>query len=322
LAEDLAFNQTLGIVYDPILDKTKDYIDFYRKYRQYYVNSADCSGVGIFRSWASLTYNNSETQLCTILTEQALIQAGIPFSYVFDDGFQDLAKYAVVILPDSECLSDQQGEILRQYVEAGGGVIAIGQAGLYDQWRRVRVIPGLRGLVDHQPQAHDYQERVHPSVAIAGPASKKEVGRGRVAYLGALEFDGEMPPHNPDFAISNEFWKRPRNWRQLIELIHWAANEKLQLAVDGPEYLVVNCTRQMQACRMMIHLVNYNAAQSPVLTSIGVRFALTDQQGAKKVTAYSPSTKVESDLEFKTNGSNTELVIAEMQTYTLVVVEW
>ena len=102
--------------------------------------------VGVLRSFASLTYNNRDVQLCAVLVEQALIESGIQFDLVFDEGLRDLAKYKVLILPNSECLSDAQISTLRSYVERGGSPAVIGQSGLYDEWRRVRIEPGFAGM--------------------------------------------------------------------------------------------------------------------------------------------------------------------------------
>src|ERR1035438_6187833 len=177
-AESIAFNQTPGFVGEYPLSKTTcEYIEFYKRNRDRYEDAEDLANAGILRPFASLTYNNAAVQLCTVLVEQALIEAGVPFDHVFDDGLWDLAKYKVLILPNSECLSDEQIALLRSYVEGGGALVATGQAGQYDEWRRVRITPGLAGMVDHQKAVLDYQEDVEFQGGVAGPSSRKTVGR-------------------------------------------------------------------------------------------------------------------------------------------------
>ena len=86
LAEGLAFNQTPGFVgSNPLQPETLRYIDFYRKHQGMYLGSEDITPVAVFRSYASLTYNNASTQLSAILIEQALIQSRIPFALIFDE---------------------------------------------------------------------------------------------------------------------------------------------------------------------------------------------------------------------------------------------
>ena len=139
LAEGLAFNQTPGFVgSNPLQPETLRYIDFYRKHQGMYLGSEDITPIAVFRSYASLTYNNASTQLSAILIEQALIQSRIPFALIFDEHLRSLADYKVLILPNSECLSDEQISLIRRYVDQGGGLVVTEQAGLYDEWRRVR----------------------------------------------------------------------------------------------------------------------------------------------------------------------------------------
>src|SRR6185437_12036388 len=108
-----------------------------RKNRDLYVGTNDVASVAVFRSHSSITYHNSRAGLSAILVEQALIQAKIPFHAIFDEQLSRLSPSTckVIILPDSECLSDEQIAWIRKFVDAGGGLIVTEQAGLYDTWR-------------------------------------------------------------------------------------------------------------------------------------------------------------------------------------------
>src|ERR1035438_6817401 len=166
-----------------------------------YEDSVDMTNVGMLRSYASLTYNSAAAELCAELVEQALIEAGVPFDLVFDEGLRDLSKYKALILPNCECLSDAQIALLRGYVEGGGALVAIGQTGQYDEWRRVRIAPGLAGMVDGQEGTSETRGQVNSGAAPAPRATRKKIGRGRTAYLPAVEFDGTLPPLPPYFEI-------------------------------------------------------------------------------------------------------------------------
>jgi hypothetical protein len=321
-AEALAFNQTPGLVgVYPLSKKFIEYIEFYRQNRDQYVDNEDLANIGVLRSYASLTYNNADVQLCTVLAEQTLIEAGVPFDLVFDDGLRNLEKYKLLILPDCECLSDEQISLLRSYVERGGALVVIGQTGLYDEWRRVRVAPGLAGMVDHQESASEYQESVKSGVAAAGPSARKTVGRGRVAYLPAMEFDGALPPHKDYFAITSEFWKRPKNWKDLVELVRWAVENKVQVELDGPPGIAINYTGQTQRQRVFIHVVNYDqaaAATKPV--EVGVR--LPDNRQASRISVQTLGSKVTLPVEFNRSGDLTHFKIPPVQLYSFVTIEW
>ena len=249
-AEKLAFNQTIGTAGSAPLPRWMlDYIAFYKKHRDLFVGTRDLATVGVLRSYPSITYHNVRAQLSAILVEQALIQSRIPFHLIFDEPLPDLSKLKVLILPDSECLSDDQIAKIRSFVENGGALIATGQAGLYDEWRRLRVEPGLKGLAEGQPPASAYEEDVGALNISSGLPVRKLIGEGRVVYFPGIPFDGPLPQMEPYFTIDNRFWKRPANWQELIGEIRWAANAEMPVEISGPEFLAANLVGQPEKRR-------------------------------------------------------------------------
>jgi len=322
LGEALAFNQTLSCVgTDPLLPETIKYIQFYRKNRDMYLDSEDIAPVAVFRSYASLTYHQASTQLSAILVEQALIQSRIPFVLVFDEHLRNLADYKVLILPNSECLSDEQISFIRRYVDDGGGLVVTEQAGLYDDWRRVRVQPGLSGLVDNQIRGSEYQQSVIGEKSGPGTGIRKQIGRGKVAYIPSLTFDGALPSSEEYFSISNRFWRRPKNWKDIIEAVHWAAEDPIPFIVDGPEFLGANYTYQARNGRYFIHLVNYDAVNTPSLVDLEVRVAMPKHKEASRVSLYSPDSKEARTLNFINDEPGTKFTIPGMKNYALVAVD-
>lgn len=323
IAECLAFNQTIGYAgEDPIPAEMLKYISFYRQYRDLFLGTEDVATVALLRSYPSLTYHNARAQLSAILVEQALIQARIPFDLIFDEQLPDLSKYKVLLLPDSECLSDAQLASIRNFVQSGGGLMATGHAGLYDEWRRLRVEPGLRGLVDAQPLARAYEESVEAFVPAGGAPARKEFGEGRAAYISAVKFDGPLPSMEPYFSINNRFWKLPENWQEIIEAIRWAARDEIPLRVSGPLYLVANLVLQRQKERMAVHLINYNARRAPSVRSIDVSCRLPQGKPAKDVKVYSPDSNPPRALHFTVTNSTVSFIVPEVRTYSFVVVSW
>ncbi len=323
LSEALAFNQTLGCVgVSPISPVTGEYIDFYRKNREMYVDSQDMANVGLLRSYASLTYNNATVQLSTVLAEQALIETGVPFDLVFDEGLRDLSKYKALILPSSECLSDTQLSLIRGYVEGGGGLVAIGHTGLYDEWRRVRTTPGLAGMVGPQEGAKEYQQEVDSRAEPAGIATRMKFGLGRVAYLPTMEFDGTLPPLQPYFAIGEEFWKRPKNWKELVELVNWASEDQVLIRLNAPRGIVVNYTSQPLRQRVFIHVVNYNRSNATISKPIEVGVLMPENRQPLRVTVHAPGTKPAHPIDFARSGAYTTFTLPDVRSYCVVKIEW
>jgi hypothetical protein len=323
LGESLAFNHTIGYVGSgPLSDITRQHIEFYLKNRDCYEDSEDAGNVAIFRSYASLTYNHAAVQLCTVLVEQAVIEASVPFDLIFDEGLHALAKYKVLILPNTECLADDQIELIRRFVERGGALVVLGQAGLYDQWRRVRVVPGLQGLVDNQSAAVGYQQEVESSTRATAASSRKQAGLGRVGYLPVVEFDGALPPSKPNFAITSEFWKRPKNSKELIDLIQWAAEDQIPLSVEGPSGLVANATVQPARRWLFVHLLNYDYAKVLTLHNISVRVSLPAKAEAQIVTLRVPGSVTGQSIPFRNEGAISRFTVSELHAYALITIEW
>jgi hypothetical protein len=274
----------------------------------------------VLRSYASIAYNQPRCQLSAVLAEQALIEAAVPFHLIFDKHLEDLAAYRVVVLPDSECLSDSQIMAIRRFVEGGGGLVIVGASGLYDQWRRARVTPGLAGLVDGQPTAHAYEETVQRH-SEEGKELRKEVGRGKVFYLPSFRFNGPLPEFGAYFKVDNRFWRSPANARQFVDGISWARNGEPTAHVEGPNYLIANAVEQPSKRFTAVHLVNYNFHEGPV-QNVLVSCRNSKSPRAASVRLYSPDFAGNRELEVTTRGSATAFSVPQVKNYVIAAVEW
>jgi hypothetical protein len=323
LGEALAFNQTIGYLgAGPLSDVTKTYLDFYIKNRESYEDVEDASNVAVFRSYASLAYNNAEVQLCTILVEQTLIQTSLSFDLIFDDDLHNLAKYKVVILPNMECLSEDQVNLLKTFVRSGGSLVVIGQTGFYDEWRRVRVVPALHDMVDYAVNITESLDGEGKSADADTQSSKKQVGPGLVAYLSSVEFDGSLPPFRPNFSILNEYWKLPKNWEALSSLVRWAAHENVPLAIRGPAGVVAHSTIQRSLRRTFVHVLNYNATEVPIQHDIQVHVLLPEGSKRLKATIRRPEQDEEIELSIRHEPSGISANIPELHYYALFTIYW
>src|SRR5262249_47641126 len=110
------------------------YLNNFRHYRKV-DNIAD---VAVLHSFSSMAFNNDRPHQSFMLATQVLIQAKIPFDIIFDDNLRNLSKYLVLVLPNQECFSDQELNLIRNFVKQGGGLVATEHSSLLTEWRRRR----------------------------------------------------------------------------------------------------------------------------------------------------------------------------------------
>lgn len=87
-----------------------------------------------------------ERYLASVLgTFRACVEEHLPVAVINDWNLtaEELAKYAVVILPNTACLDDRQVAGLREYVENGGGLVATLDTSLFDEFGSPRENFGL-----------------------------------------------------------------------------------------------------------------------------------------------------------------------------------
>ena len=157
---------------------------------------------------------------------------------------------------------------------------------------------------------------------VAGTAARKQVGQGRVVYLPGIEFDGPLPPAESYFHIGPAFWKRPKNWKQLMDAVIWSSQGDVPLEVTGPDFLGVNLVEQPDKRRRLVHLVNYNTEQSPSIENIEVKCALPEGASASTVRLYSADSENYSTLNVRMQGRNAVFTVPRLNAYCMTVVSW
>jgi hypothetical protein len=320
-AECLAFNQTIGFcgIY-PFTETMRKHLDFYRGNRLLFNGSRDLADVAVLRSYPSITYNQPQCQLSAILAEQALIEAAVPFHIIFDQHLADLTPYRVVVLPDSECLSDTQIAALRGFVEGGGGLVVVGASGMYDEWRRVRVAPGLADMVDPGSVAGGREEHAHRH-DYGNHEIRKQVGRGRVFYMPSLQFPGTLPEFGPYFHVDNRFWKSPANAQQFLQGAAWAMNGEASVSIQGPKHLIANAVEQPGRHVTLVHLVNYGFHTSPA-RNVEITCRNPKNSRAASVHLYSPDFTGKQHLPAVQRENTTAFRISQVNTYVIAEVQW
>lgn len=336
MAEAMAFNrQTLGQIGDGLAgyqfpSDQKAYITFFRDHFDLFRNVRSRPDVAVLHSYASMTFNNDLPWQSSMLVEQVLIQARIPFDIIFDPQLADLSRYKALILPDQECLDEAQMDRIRRYVESGGGLVVTEQTSLYDDWRRRRTNYGLHDVFGINAPAYRenlYTFRPYPStvppdasdgrIRPAAPASQAThhtFGRGRSTYLSSIR---PAVPKPAGASMTSEYWRLPLNTQQIVDEVRWAAGG-FSMEVKGPSTLVVEPEEQAATGRVIVHLVNYGVEAHPSIDDAEVWLRVPS---AKRVQLVSPDAPASVDATVTPSKGGISFTVPRIRTYTLAVVD-
>jgi Beta-galactosidase trimerisation domain len=272
----------------------------------------------VLYSYASMGFNNDRPAVSFMLFTQALIQARVPFDIIFDEHLKDLSKYRVLVLADQECLDDKQMELIREYVERGGGLVATEQSSLYTARRLRRPDFGLKDLFKVSAPPWRGPRAPEKDLEI-GPAQNR-ISQGRCSYIPAVKPAIEKPPAVP---ITSQYWKLPLNWEEMIEQVRWAAGGKFSLEVEAQEASAVVAELQEQVAqeRRLVHLLNYAAAQGTTVSNASVEIELPEGKEVREVTLLTPDRKESAMLPSQVAGGRARFTVPHFQTYALAVIQ-
>jgi hypothetical protein len=324
MAESMAFGrQCLGDVGGVLAgyklpEDQRAYISFFRRNFDYYRNVDNRADVAVLHGYASLGFNNDRPAVSTMLFEQALIEAKVPFDIIFDENLCDLSKYRVLVLADQECLSDDQLPRISEYVHQGGGLVATEHTSLYTPWRQRRRDFGLKDLLEVEAPPWRESEENEPEELLKIPPVRNQIGKGRAVYIAAVKPSIEKPPAQ---RTTSEYWKLPVNWEELIEAVQWAAAGRLSLQVNAPLTVAAEVTEQREEGRTIIHLLNYDAVRTPQVSNIGVSLEIPRGKKVKGISLLSPDEEGTSSPSFTTRNGSLLFTVPRLKTYTLAVIQ-
>jgi len=323
IAESMAFGRQcmgdigIGTMDQKIPANQRRYEDFFRDQFEYYKDVENIADVAVLYSYASMGFNNDAPAVSFMLFTQALIQAKVPFNIIFDEHLKDLAKYRALVLADQECLSEEQMDLIRKYVEQGGGLVATEQTSLYTPWRLQRADFGLKDLFKvPAPEAG----RRGPERELEIPAVQNRIGQGRVSYVAAVKAAIEKPA---GARMTSQYWKLPLNWQEMVEQVRWAAGGKFTLEVEAPETLAVVAEQQEQVGqhRRLVHLLNYAAPQGKSVSNVKVEVELPEGKGVRQVTLLTPDAEGKKTVPSQVAGGRTRFTVPHLETYTMAIIE-
>ncbi len=327
MAEAMAYNrQCLGLIggvlsVQKLPEGARKYVEFYHLNFRLFHDVESAADVAILHSFSTLAFNNDRPYQSTWLFEQALIQAKVPFDIIFDQHLKDISKYRVLVLADQESLSDQQLNLIRAYVQSGGGLVATGWTSLYTEWRELRPALGLGDLFKAEAPKFS-EEGTLVQLAMTEKQStarpiRNQIGQGRVAYILDVKASIDRPSTAP---MTSQYWHLPLNWPELIDAVRWAVGGELALEIKAPLTVTANLLRQGASGGFIIHLVNYDTERTPTVENIEVWLQTPSREKMMQISQFSPDADEVQSLRPMARNGKCGFVVPLLETYSVVEV--
>ena len=311
LAEAMAFNRMcLGNVPWSMIENeeatkvNRNFVRFFNENKELYRKLETIADVAVMRDFESLTFGGWVPFLATVQAEQVLIQNRVPFTLLFDQDWENLDDYKVVVLAAQENLKNEEIGLLKRYVEHGGALAVVGMTtGAYDSWRRAR------------DGKESFWNLLGAGDLVSDPASPSRftLGEGRVFYLPGFESHPAVP--ETDDQIHPDYWYLPLNWEEFLDGLSYCANGNYTVTVQTKSH--VAAAHYRKGGMRQVHLVNYWPGHP-------VRYipVIVNENGLKlsKATLYSPEhDPLKLDLGRYQDGWMA--LVPEVNTYAIVVFE-
>lgn len=289
MAENLAFNQgnigNLGYILNTEgWPCRKKYIDFRIKNKELYENTYSLAQVGVLESYYSLAYNRVDPYYSNVAIIQSLIASMIPFDIVLDKDLKDLSKYSILILPNIECLSDEQVKDILKYVKGGGNLIITEKTGEYNEWYRKR----------ERNAFSDFMNKIKYI---------KEI-KHKVPYSYKIE----------DWYIDPKYWNLPENYKEIVNAINDLLKDEKIIDIKAPYGTIVELLGKDDV--IILHLINANVNKRIK----NIKVSLRVNKKKSKIELISPDEDKTKETEFKVKGNKILFNINSVDTYKVCVI--
>lgn len=242
----------------------KAYAHWAEQHRSLFVGLQPSGEIALLRHAPSLAWNSGRPHLVLGAFEHLLLRMQIPWRCLDSIALEVLKGVRTLLIPEAECLSDQELATLRVWVEEGGRLFFTSNTGAYNERRRRRtenVFSAWRGeecLAD----ATDWRRWCMADfVEIDTSGEFEESDRKPAIHAFGDGFLGLWP----NIRLTGKQDMKSCHLRQAdlipsqeaieIEAFLRRLHGSFDVAVRGPENLVVECNRQPATGELLLHLV-------------------------------------------------------------------
>ncbi|MBN1808490.1 MAG: beta-galactosidase [Planctomycetes bacterium] len=218
---------------------------FFRMHQHLFRGRRHVYEIGVLRSSASMNFSNRIAHENVYPVEETLFNAKLPLGLVFDSNMYELDGYKVIVAAEQRGLSNEWIAALLKFVENGGGVVFTGGTGMYDGWYR----PRTGGTPAHGLEPFFGE--------VPGASARRKLGRGRVAYIPALDLPYTMDRGDwPDLPLGKILPLDDE--KPLLDAVKWVCPAPFTVSAAGPAPVAMEVVEGDRPGALSIHFVNYD----------------------------------------------------------------
>ena len=199
-------------------------LGFLRDNEQFYAGAEPVAHVAVYYSAASFELDPTASNASIAGMEEVLIRHHIPYAVVFTPHQERLSAYRLLIVANQRCMSQEEVEAIRGFVDRGGQLLVTGESGCYDEHFRDRPASPFADLAEHEGVRlfHDTPEQVEAPAAhtlkVPLPARHAELASVVLEAQGQVPVRIEAPDH-----VAAEVSRLPRG-DLMVHLVNYATD--------------------------------------------------------------------------------------------------
>ncbi len=261
-------------------------------------NARPLGEIALVRHQPSMAWNGRQPWQAALAFEALLNQQlRVPWRLFNAIDHPGLKEVRTLLLPDAECLSTAELDLLRNWVEAGGRLLFTTRTARYDEERRRRPRHPLLDWTEEWGSINDangpetwftwlYDDVAelqhldsHATSDWPETPALAQLGAGRLGWWPTLRYDATIQPHH--FRPQD---LKPPSEAQALQQFIGDLHGPFGLRVEGPPQLLVEAGRPAEQAGRLIHLIRTDEGEEPIPATIHLDRPLT----ADQVTCLSP----------------------------------
>jgi hypothetical protein len=264
--EGLAFQNGSGGKMNEVARPYRKFFDEHQE--ELYRGTEELTEIAILRHDRSLTWRWHETYTVMELAQQMLMTAGLSWMPLWGQQLFEgtLDKYKLLVIPGTGCISREEVARISEYVQAGGRVLILENAGCYNEFHQTikswRFAPLFAGAA---PEAGFQMKYIERGCVPCFDNQDKEIfadfGKGKVGYLPQIKKTRQAVKTYEEIGGYDGFvhLQLPENWAALPAAIEKLLDAPNAVGVNGPDELMAEFLRKDD--KLLVHLLNYGKEQ-------------------------------------------------------------